>query len=61
MLGYVRHRLAGLARKILDGAFALSQKLQQFESASARQRFAYTSELREDLIFELALLIEPHS
>ena len=26
MLGCVRHRLPGLDRKILDGAFALSQK-----------------------------------
>src|SRR5215831_19660323 len=61
MLGYVGHRLARLHREIFHGAFTLSKKLQQFETAAAGQCFADARELSEDLILELALLLVPHS
>src|SRR5205807_1765140 len=54
MLGGIRHGLAGLPGKVFHGTLGLSEKLDQFQAATARKRFPDSGELLEQLVLEFA-------
>ena len=61
MLGRVRGRQSGLRGKLLDGALALGEEFEEFEAASAGERFSGQRELLEEGVLEGALGVEFHA
>src|SRR5205823_5217508 len=60
VLRRVGQRQLDLGRERVDGAFSLSEQLQQFETMRAGERLADTGELAVEAIFEITMGVGSH-